>query len=89
MFAAKGFFENRLAQTVGAGEVGFDGCFEFFDDGQAALDFGDDLFLFVMGRKGHIDCLDNRGIQIRLGGTLINSPKSSCLGVQEIQQIQL
>jgi hypothetical protein len=38
--------KNRLPQAVGAGEVGFDGGFEFFDDGQAVLDFGHDRFLF-------------------------------------------
>ena len=37
--------QNGLPQAVGAGEVGLDGCFEFVDDGQAALDFGHDLLV--------------------------------------------
>ena len=37
--------ENGLPQAVGAGEVGFDGGFEFVDDGQAALDFVDNAVL--------------------------------------------
>jgi hypothetical protein len=40
-----------LPQSVGAGEVGFDGGFEFLDNGQAALDFSDDAVLFHERRK--------------------------------------
>ena len=48
--------KNRLAQSVGANEVGFDGTFEFLNDGQAALDFGNDRALFskVWKSKGNL-----------------------------------
>ena len=36
---------------VGAGEVGFDGGFEFVDDRQAALDFRHNAALFREGRE--------------------------------------
>lgn len=44
--ARESLTQYGLPQTVGAGEVGLDGGFEFLDDGQAALDFGHDLSLF-------------------------------------------
>jgi hypothetical protein len=43
---SKGIAENGLSQAVGAGEVGLDGSFKFLDDGEAALGFGDNIFLF-------------------------------------------
>ena len=47
----KRLLKNRLPQAVGAGEVGLDSGFEFLDDRQAALDFGDNLLLFNERRQ--------------------------------------
>ena len=41
----KGPLEDGLPQTVGGGEVGFNGGVESLDDGQAALDSVDDGLL--------------------------------------------
>jgi hypothetical protein len=38
-----------LSHPFGAGEVGFDGGFEFLDDGKAALNFGYDALVLAGG----------------------------------------
>ena len=43
----KGPFEERLPQLAAAGEAGSDGGFDLIEDGEAALDFGDDSVLFL------------------------------------------
>jgi hypothetical protein len=43
--------QDRLPHTFSAGEVGFDGGFEFVDDGQAVIDSRYDTFLSVQGWK--------------------------------------
>jgi len=44
--AFEGALEDGLAEALGAFEVGVDGGFELADDGEAAVDFGDDAVLF-------------------------------------------
>ena len=44
--ARKRLLQDRLSQAFGAFEVGFDGGFEFFGDGEAAVDFSNDSILF-------------------------------------------
>ena len=45
--------QNRLPQCLRALEVGVDLGFDFADDGQVAVDFGDDSDLFRDGWQGH------------------------------------
>jgi hypothetical protein len=42
----KGALEDRLAQALGAGQVGLDGSLNLGDDGETTLDFFDDAALF-------------------------------------------
>lgn len=44
--ARKRPLQDRLPQALGAFEAGFDGGFEFFGDGEAAVDFIKDCTLF-------------------------------------------
>ncbi len=43
--------QHRLAQRLGALEVGVHLGLDLADDGQAAIDFGDDAVLFGEGRE--------------------------------------
>lgn len=51
--AGKGPAQNGLTQALGAFEVGFDLGFCFADEGEVAVDFGDNLVLFTHWWKGH------------------------------------
>jgi len=46
--AGEGLLEGRLAKAVGAAEIGFYLCFGFSDDGEAALDLGNDFGLVLL-----------------------------------------
>ena len=59
--------EDRLPQAVGADEVGFDGSLEFVDDRQAALDFGYNLRLFIIGWERNRDNPSVPNIKMCLG----------------------
>jgi len=50
-FAREGAFEDTLAQPFGTFEVDFNNRFEFADDGEASLNFGNNQFLFGKWRQ--------------------------------------
>ena len=53
-FAGEGAGEDRLAQPLGALEVGGDRLLHLLDDRQPALDLGDDAVLFGEGWDGNL-----------------------------------
>ncbi|MDQ3563992.1 MAG: hypothetical protein M3436_07570 [Pseudomonadota bacterium] len=61
-----------LSQPLGAIEVGRDGGFEFFDHGEAALDFGDDAVALGQRRKRDDQRLQLCAIHIGLPDLLIH-----------------
>lgn len=65
--------KNSLPKPIGPGEVGVDGGFEFFDDGQSVLDFGHSLLLFNDSNMRGRSC----------DHTLIQGPQASFLGSAE------
>lgn len=51
MGAGEGLCEDRLPQGLRTFQVGIDLGFEFADDGEAAVDFGDDALLLLEWRQ--------------------------------------
>lgn len=67
----EGLGQDGLAQRLGALEIGLDLGFDAADDGEAAVDFGDDAPLLVRWRHRHANGSDEAQIQVRL-----NSPEA-------------
>ena len=75
--------QDRLSQALSALEVGFDGGFEFFGDGEAVVDFGYYLTLLVKRRKWNANRFNQTQIWVWLNSTGCNFSRIRALEMKK------